>query len=258
MTRSKEEIMPELVLGANECRVWWADPRNRSEDELAEALDGHERARAERYLNEDDRRRFLTACWLLRTKAAAQLGTEPEDVPVDRSCPDCGKPHGKPRIRTRGMESLYVSVSHSADRIAVALTSVAPVGVDVELIPDVPIDELAGSALSPGERAVLRWMPPHLQHAAFTRMWVCKEAALKATGHGLRIPPDQVHVSHPDTPPALLAWPIEVPPSTVGLQPLDAGPDYRAVVALLSPEPATVTQKYADRFLTPAFERQAA
>ncbi|SDI19264.1 4'-phosphopantetheinyl transferase family protein [Nonomuraea jiangxiensis] len=250
--------MPELVLGANECRVWWADPRNRSEETLAEVLNEHERARAERYLHEEDRRRFLTACWLLRTKAAAQLGTEPEDVPVDRSCPDCGKPHGKPRIRSGGKEDLHVSVSHSAERIAVALTSVAPVGVDVEQIPDVPIRELAGSALSPGERAVLGWMPPHHQHAAFTRMWVCKEAALKATGHGLRIPPDQVHVSHPDMPPALLAWPLGIPPSTVGLQVLDAGPGYRAVVALLSPEPTTVTQRYEDRFLTPTLERQAA
>lgn len=250
--------MPELALGANDCRVWWADPRNRPEDTLISSLDKSELARAERYHHEDDRRRFLTACWLLRTQVAAELGTDPADVPIDRRCPDCGKPHGKPRVRTGETEDLHVSVSHSADRIAVALTAVSPVGVDVEQIPDVPIDELAGSALSPGERAMLRWMPRHHQHAGFTRMWVCKEAALKATGHGLRIPPDQVHVSHPDAPPALLAWPLDMPSSEVSLHTLDAGTGYRAVVALLSPVPATIIENYVDPFLTPAFERQAA
>lgn len=250
--------MPDPALGPNECRVWWADPQNRHEDELTGHLDKTEQARAERYHHEEDRRRFLTAVWLVRTKAASELGIDPADVPIDRRCTDCGKAHGKPRIRVGDLDLLHISVSHSADRVAVAFTPVAPVGVDVELIPDVPIRELAGSALSAGERAMLRWMPPHEQHAAFTRMWVCKEAALKATGHGLRIPPDKVHVSHPDAPPALLAWPVDVPVGDVGLYPIDAGPGYKAVVALLSPEPVTITQKYVDQLIAPVYERQAA
>ncbi|WP_179154916.1 hypothetical protein [Microbispora sp. GKU 823] len=81
------------VLQAGECRVWWADPRNETIDTLTEPLSVVELERAARFRRDADRRRFLTGAWLLRVAAGARLGVGPEDVVVDRTCPDCDKHH---------------------------------------------------------------------------------------------------------------------------------------------------------------------
>jgi 4'-phosphopantetheinyl transferase len=232
------------VLQAGECRVWWADPRDQSTETLTSVLSDSELERAARYRRETDRRRSLTGTWLLRTVAAAQLDMAPETIFIDRRCPDCEKPHGKPVIRTAKM-SLHVSISHSADKVAVALSTAGPLGVDVEEIPTTAVDELARCALSPTERAVLQALPEEDRGAAFARVWVRKEAALKATGDGLRIPPDKVEVSGPYEQPALLKWPLKVAPSGVQIHALNPGPGYAGVVAILTDEaPITIYETY--------------
>ncbi|MDH2426856.1 4'-phosphopantetheinyl transferase superfamily protein [Sphaerisporangium sp. TRM90804] len=222
--------------------IFWADPRREPVDVLTSVLDQREMERAMTYRRDADRRRFLTAAWLLRTKVGERLGMAPEDVEVERSCGDCTRYHGKPyimNIRT----PLHVSISHSADRVAVAVTESGPIGVDVERIPDVPLEELIRLGLSPAEKEIVLSLPEHMRHAAFTHYWSSKEAVLKATGHGLRIPPAQVLISHPfQEPPALLAWPLEIPVRNVHLRTLDPGLGYVGVVAVIADRPTTVTE----------------
>ncbi|MFF5207104.1 4'-phosphopantetheinyl transferase family protein [Streptosporangium sp. NPDC000396] len=230
------------TLQAGECRVWWADPRHQPIDTLTGALNATELERASGFHREPDRRRFLTACWLLRTTAAAQLDVSPADVPIDRRCSGCGKPHGKTHIRTATAQ-LHASVSHSANRVAVALSTAGPVGVDVEEVPSGPVGELAQCALSPAEQVALRELPERDHNIAFAKMWVRKEAVLKATGHGLRIPPEQVEVSGPQEKPALLSWPLDISPDTVRMRTLDPGDGYVGVVAVLADGlPITVSE----------------
>ncbi|GAA0400534.1 4'-phosphopantetheinyl transferase superfamily protein [Microbispora corallina] len=225
--------MIATILKTAECRVWWADPWQQTVETLTSVLSEPELDRAARFHREQDRRRFLTGSWLLRTVAATQLGTSPEDVQIERRCPDCPKPHGKPYVRTGGVP-LHVSVSHSGNRVVVGVTTAGPLGVDVEEVPAAPVDELAECALSPSELELLDAVPAYDRHAAFARVWVRKEAVLKATGHGLRIPPDEVLVSGPDEAPALLGWPLDVPPESVRLRTLDPGPGYVGAVAVVS------------------------
>ncbi|MDX6741602.1 4'-phosphopantetheinyl transferase family protein [Actinocorallia sp. A-T 12471] len=213
------------------CTIRWADPREPAHAEAVAHMSAAEVERAMGYHREADRRRFVTACGLLRAAAAAELGVTPGEVVVDRTCQGCGAQHGKPRIVTDG-PVLEVSVSHAGDRVAVALSALGPVGVDVEQI--VPgAAAMPELALTPAERTILRGVPPEGKDAAYVAMWVRKEAVLKATGHGLRIPPDQVEVTGPDAPPALLRWPLDLAPASVGLFPLDPGPGYAGVVAIL-------------------------
>jgi 4'-phosphopantetheinyl transferase len=243
MTRSQRPS-DAAPLQAGECRVWWADPHRHPAEDLVHVLSPAEQERASGYHREQDRRRFVTGGWLLRTAAAAFLGVHPAAVPVVRSCPQCDRPHGKPRI-SRGSPpaELHVSVSHSGDRVAVALSTAGPVGVDVEAVPTGPPEELARRALSPAERAYLADLPAHAQNAAFARLWVCKEAALKAAGHGLRVPPSEVRISRPHTDPTLVGWPLEdIPPDGVRLHPLTPGPGYHAAVAVITAGAVTVTE----------------
>lgn len=225
--------MIAIVPRTARCRVWWADPRQEAIDELTSVLDERELERASRFHREQDRRRFLTGAWLLRRVVALELGMTPRDVPVERRCPDCSKPHGKPKIGGTS-PSLHVSVSHSGNRVAVAVTTAGPLGVDVQELPSGPVEEFAQCALSPGETAALYALPERQRHAAFTTLWVRKEAVLKATGHGLRIPPDQVEVSAPGLPPSLLSWSLEIPPASVQMRDLDPGPGYVGAVAVLT------------------------
>ncbi|MEU4579623.1 4'-phosphopantetheinyl transferase superfamily protein [Nonomuraea sp. ATR24] len=221
------------LLAPGECRVWWATPGHRSVETLSAVLSEPELERAARFRRDPDRRRFLTGAWLLRNAAATQLGVRPEDVVVDRSCADCARHHGKPYIRMSGRR-LHVSVSHSGDRVAVALTGVGALGVDVEAVPSEPVDDLARCALTPHELKALDALPPDERYEAFARVWTRKEAALKATGHGLRVSPGKLEVTGPEEPPELLSWPLEIPPRDIRFVDLDPGDGYVAVVALIA------------------------
>src|SRR5262245_56560988 len=103
--------------------LWWASPRDALPWHRA-FLNDAERQRADGFRRDPDRDRFTTANALLHLAAWRWLGARPV---VERACARCGGPHGKPVIK-----GLHVSVSHSGDLIAVALTELGEVGVDVE------------------------------------------------------------------------------------------------------------------------------
>lgn len=223
--------IPIPILGPFECRVWWADIQHPIED-LTSVLSDVELERVSRFRRMEDRHRSVTGSWLLRTAAAAQLGTSPAEVPIERRCLRCDRPHGKTYIKTSG-PPLHASISHSGNRVAVALSTAGQVGVDVEEVIPAP-GGIAHSALSPAERAALEALPEQDREAGFIRIWVRKEAVLKATGHGLQIPPNQVEVTGPEEEPALLSWPLDPSPGSVDIRTLDPGSGYTGVVAILT------------------------
>ena len=184
-------------LESGDCHIWWADPRLVSDGYL-ELLDAGERSRYAGFRAGADRRRFLAGRALLRRVAAGYLGLPPQQVPLTARCPDCSVPHGRPELPGSGIE---VSVAHSGDRVAVAATRAGPVGVDVELIdPLLGVDDLMRGVLAPEERQ----FPSTGTPAGFYRMWTRKEAVLKATGAGLRVPLSDVAVSSPVACPRLI------------------------------------------------------
>lgn len=234
--------MTDMTTAVPECRVWWSDTRHRPVNELIGVLSDVERVRAARFHREQDRIRFVTGCWLLRGAVGGLLGTAPAAVPVDRRCDQCGEPHGRPRIAG---SSVDVSVTHSGTRVGVALSVAGPVGLDLEEVVPMP-GGIAWSMLAPAERAALRRLPEADRPTGFLRIWTRKEAALKAVGEGLRIPPDQVEVARPGDGPALLRWPLETPPESVTMRSLDPGRGYLAVVAFLARHPVRVSQTVLD------------
>lgn len=195
--------------------VWWASPAQ-AQPWHAELLTEAEQQRAAAYRQQADRDRFTVANALLRLAAASVLGTPPE---LDRACGDCGKPHGKPVIIGSALEA---SVSHSGQRIAVALSEVGSVGIDVEQIGDRDLSLLLPYVFSPAELAAL----PDPE-ASFYRAWTRKESLLKATGEGLRVPMSTLTV---------------LPDSTHNMHDLDPGAGYAAAVTVLSDAAVTITE----------------
>jgi 4'-phosphopantetheinyl transferase len=182
------DLVPPL--GAGECHLWWADPDQVS-GRFQDLLDPGERIRYARYRRVSDRHRFLAGRALLRQVAAGYLHVRPREVTVAARCKDCAEPHGRPTLPGSGIE---VSIAHSGNRVLVGATRTGHIGVDVELIdPCIRIDELLAYVLAPEERGGPSVNAP----LDFYRLWTRKEAVLKATGDGLRVPMSEVVVSPP-------------------------------------------------------------
>ena len=134
---------------------------------------------------------------LLRLVLARYLNFAPAEIEIDRSCPDCGRSHGKPRLARRpdmAIQALEFSVSHGGDLLVLAFAGNAPVGVDVEPIgalEDVGA-ELLDFTLTAAERLRLLEVPAPERRRIFLRHWTGKEAILKALGTGLDVEPQAV------------------------------------------------------------------
>lgn len=228
-----------MELGGDAVHVWWAPLRGVDRARLEPLLDPVERERMAAYRRQPDRDRFLLGCGIVRLGCAAYLGRAPETIALDRRCADCDKPHGKVRLASDGAApALRFSVSHSGDYVGVAFAQGAEVGLDVERLRDVAVSELARMVLARHETVS--------STVDFFRYWTRKEAAVKATGDGLRTPLAGLTVSAPDQPPAILAWPerAEVLPR-IRLYDLADRIGHRAALAVLDPAPRRIAERDA-------------
>lgn len=224
-----------------ECEVWWAKPVAADKARLA-LLDPLERGRFDTYRREADQQRFLTGRVLAKSVVAAMFGEDPGAITFDATCADCGKPHGRPTLPGSTLE---LSLTHSGDRIGLALATGVPIGLDVEVTKDRSTDNLISYALTDAERAVLEPLPAEERHQQFFVYWARKEALMKATGLGLKVPLRAMSLSSPGEPPALVS--SEHPalrPDQARIADLDAGPGYRAALAVLTAEPIEVTERW--------------
>ena len=221
------------------CDVWWMTPLP-DHSAASALLDDAERARCAAMRSPHDRARFATGRVLARRALAFALGTDPAAVALVTRCPACGGPHGKPVLaEDRGVD---FSIAHAGDRVVVATSRGAAVGVDVERIRALEgLDAPAAGVLGDAERAILRALPEQQRDGAFMRYWTRKEAVLKATGDGLVLPMAALRITAPDQPPAVIRWPEDGPGRAVQMLDLDAGRGYRACLAVLTDHPLQVT-----------------
>ncbi|GAA4931990.1 4'-phosphopantetheinyl transferase superfamily protein [Streptomonospora halophila] len=227
------------------CRLWWASPDDAS-PALLDLLDPEERERRARFRARADRDRYLVAHALARLALAREAGCEPAEVAFTLHCRSCERrpdprpePHGKPRP-AGAAAGLEISISHSGERVLLALAHGVAVGADVEQVSaDRDTDGLVDYCLSPAERGDLDRVPGDRRTEGFFGYWARKEALLKATGDGLSGGLAAVGVSGPFEPAGVLAWDSPDAPEHVRLTDLDAGPGYRAALAALTPAPLT-------------------
>ncbi|MFE7286210.1 4'-phosphopantetheinyl transferase family protein [Streptomyces noursei] len=232
-----------------ECHVWFAEAS--ADLGLLSLLDATERDRYRQFLREQPRALYLTAHALARKVIAAQYGVRPAALRFAAVCKHCTGAHGKPRLVDPPFP-LELSLSHSDERVAVALTLGADVGVDLERVGH-HREDLPRTVLSAAERRTLQSVPEGARDAAFIRYWCRKEAVLKATGDGLLVNPAALTVSPPDAPAQLLAWDDRTGPARpVHLTDLDPGPGYRAAVAVLDHAPRVVAHRMDDVLGPPA------
>lgn len=157
------------------------DIREVSEAELMETFDNMNEKRKERclrYKYDDDKRRMLAGEYLAKSLAKEFFGASEEDISL------INLESGQPEISSKGRK-LYVSISHSGC-FAAAAVSLAPVGIDIEVIRDVP-EGVVRKAFSAEEADFVRSAESEEEKKQrFLRIWTAKEAYLKLKGTGLK------------------------------------------------------------------------
>jgi 4'-phosphopantetheinyl transferase len=164
---------------------------------LWQLLSRDERERAEKFRFTKHRRHYIVARASLRRLLAERLRIAPRAVELVET------EYGKPRLSpVHGSVHLDFNLSHSGALALYAFTSGRAVGIDVELIREVPdIDDLAACFFSPSESASLQALPLARRSLAFLACWTRKEAFIKALGQGLSCPLDGFDVTiDPDAP----------------------------------------------------------
>jgi 4'-phosphopantetheinyl transferase len=160
-------------------------------DVLETFLSDSERQRANRFVFDRDRRRFIVGRARLRQLLAARLGVSPESVPLT-----CGT-NGKPAIADgfTGVD-LRFNLSRCDDVAIYAFSRGAEVGVDIEAVREIPdADEIADRFFSPQESKTFRALESWEKPLGFFNCWTRKEAFVKALGDGLSYPLDDFDVS---------------------------------------------------------------
>ncbi|MEM9462755.1 MAG: 4'-phosphopantetheinyl transferase superfamily protein [Myxococcota bacterium] len=169
-------------------QVWlvrlWAPPARL--DRLRRLLSPEERERADRFVFDRLRPPFIVAHAALRIVVARALGADPTALRFTKG------QYGKPRLRDTALE---LNLSHSGDWAMIALGHEHPVGVDIEGIhPPRVSPGMIEAVTSTTERAAFEAMPPERRAEPFFRLWVRKEAVIKALGTGLSRPLDSIDV----------------------------------------------------------------
>ncbi|MCW2566401.1 MAG: 4-phosphopantetheinyl transferase [Mycobacterium sp.] len=195
------EYPPVPTLTAGDVQVWWAR-RETVADWHHDLLDPAERERQEALHRQDDRDSFVVGCALLRQVAAGHLRIAPDAVRVHRGCADCGRPHGKTRV-----DGLHLSLSHSGQWVVVAVSRTLELGIDIEHRSSMQdADSVARLVLSAAEYGVYLRTPEQARARLLLNYWVGKEAVLKATGDGLRVPLQELTLADPSGSPRVVAW----------------------------------------------------
>jgi 4'-phosphopantetheinyl transferase len=162
-----------------------------------------ESARAERFVNDTLRRRYLRSHGALRAMLARYT-----DAPLHFATTE----HGKPFLPA--VPKLCFNLSHSHERALVAVTLGAEIGVDVEHYrPMADCAAVAARFFPPGDAAAFARLPEAERERDFFRRWTRIEAVLKARGVGL------YGVG-------------EEPAGEWSVEELDAGAEYAAAVAV--------------------------
>jgi phosphopantetheinyl transferase len=184
------------VAGDVEVAVFWTAASNldsRAVDHLLRELSSTESRRAQSVAFAELRRTYVAAHALLRRVLRAALeGEEP--------CLICGS-NGRPELAPPQYRrsALFFNLTHTRDFAACAILRGTSVGIDAEDIRrPIDIETIAGRWFAAPERRYLASFAAERRSNAFFRIWTSKEAILKATGHGLRIPPERISIA-PDT-----------------------------------------------------------
>jgi 4'-phosphopantetheinyl transferase len=180
------------MAGDLEVRLHAANTLDFGEQDLARFaghLDPAERARAERFVFDVHRRRFVVAHGLLREILARETGRAPAEIAFEFG------PAGKPRLAG----GPHFSLTHTGEHVLLAVAE-RELGLDAEELRAARVEPaLARRVMTEDEFDAWSRAPREEQVRAFFRLWSAKESVMKAAGLGLGLAPQSFAVFAPGT-----------------------------------------------------------
>ena len=141
-------------------------------------LDQVELTRANNYVFQKDRNRFITDRVNLKKILSQYMGVDPRDVRFSYN------DYGKPYLLNSGIR---FNLSHSGD-MSVYAVSRSEIGVDIEKTRDLPyIDEIANFYFTEEEAKLVKTLKGSQKSMSFFKIWTKKEAVTKMLGLGLSL-----------------------------------------------------------------------
>jgi 4'-phosphopantetheinyl transferase len=157
---------------------------------FVKVLSSEERAIAEKFHFERERRSFIVSRGTLRHLLASYTGENAAGIRLGFGL------QGKPFLANARLSELRFNISHSHEIALLAFALKHEIGVDVEFKrPDVDFIALADMSFSKDERAAITACSPAGRADLFYEYWTCKEACIKADGRGFSLPLDQFSVT---------------------------------------------------------------
>ncbi len=139
-------------------------------------------------------------------------------------------PSGKPRLDGSDAceNRIRFNLGHSQGRALIAVSKDREVGAGLEKVrADRDVITLAGRFFAPQEQAVIMGAGSPAKYWTFSRIWVAKEAVLKARGSGLTFPLDRyrMKLSADGSACRLINGrsPLDTAPATIQFLPLEEG-----------------------------------
>ena len=165
----------------------WCVALDAPDDAPRSLLSIEEQQRADRFVFDRDRRRYVIAHAALRQLLARYTAA---DLTFTYG------PRGKPALIDT---EVRFNLAHSDDVALVAISTECEVGVDVERVRTISdLEAIANRYFCLRERAAIMACQGDARVLTFMRFWTRKEALLKLTGDGLSLPLDCVDVAWPD------------------------------------------------------------
>ncbi len=168
-----------LELPEDHVDVWAVDLARVGEEVSASAglLSADELRRAANMRVESHRRHFILTRGALRSLLAGYLDADAAEIELPAG------PHGKLALDP---PALRFNLAHSGELALIAASAHSELGVDLELMrPRADPLRVARGYFTPAESDVIEAAPAEERNALLYRLWVAKEAFVKATGRGL-------------------------------------------------------------------------
>jgi 4'-phosphopantetheinyl transferase len=142
-------------------------------------LSSDELLRAARYHFEKDRRVYESGHVFIRKVLSHYTQIEPADLQLSPIV------NQKPRLGNSPFP-IHFNITHSANKIIVAIGFNSDVGIDVEkVIPDFDMHGFSEANYHPNEQSKFRSLKNDQESDYFYKIWTRKEAWLKLTGEGV-------------------------------------------------------------------------
>jgi 4'-phosphopantetheinyl transferase len=127
-----------------------------------------------------DKHRFIIARGTLRRILSKYLNLPPTEICFDKNA------YGKPILEYHTQGNIYFNISHSGHYVVIAITKIAPIGIDIENTErTINHLEIAKRFFHKNEYEYLQNCTADKLNKDFFHIWTCKEAVIKALGYGL-------------------------------------------------------------------------